>query len=95
MKRFCFAAILTGLAVLFAGCSSTDISSLKVSPDTQSVAAGQTVQFSATGSIGHGTHPATFQDVTSTVTWTSSSTAIATINSTGLATAVSAGSTTE
>jgi len=77
------------------GCgSNTEVASITITPATQSLAAGQTAQFSATGTIPHGKHPATNQDVTSQVTWASNAPAIATISATGVATAVSAGTVT-
>ena len=82
------------LVLLFTGCSNTEVGSIQVSPATQSLVAGQTVQFTATGNIGHGRHPASAVDVTSQATWTSSTPAVATVSATGLATAVSAGTAT-
>lgn len=79
---------------LLAGCSSSMVTTLQVTPASQSVAVGQTAQFKALGIFTHGDHPATTQDETTAVTWSSSAPAIATINAAGLATAVSAGTTT-
>ncbi len=77
------------------GCgSNTEVGSIAITPTAQSLAAGQTAQFSATGTIPHGKHPATNEDVTSQVTWASNAPAIATISATGVATAVSAGTAT-
>jgi uncharacterized protein YjdB len=78
----------------FIGCSATQVDTLTVSPVAQTLAVGQTAQFTATGTIGHGKHPSTTTNVTGSVTWSSSATAVATINSSGLVTAVSAGTTT-
>jgi uncharacterized protein YjdB len=75
-------------------CSNSIVSSITVSPTTQSLSVGQTVQFKATGVFNHRTGSATTQDFTNQVTWTSSVPAIATVNASGMATAVSAGSTT-
>jgi uncharacterized protein YjdB len=87
--------LLIALAVPFAGCSNPLVDSLTVSPTSQTVAAGQTVQFTATGTIGHGNnHPSTTQNVTNQATWTSSAPSVATINAAGVATGVSAGTTT-
>ncbi len=97
LNRFCFGTfLLAGLIPVLAGCSSnTQVTTITITPSTQSLTAGQTAQFTATGTIPHGTrHPSTTQDVTSQVTWTSSSTDIATINASGVATAVSAGTAT-
>jgi hypothetical protein len=51
------------------------------------------VQFTAIGTYGNANHLST-QDITSLVTWTSSTPSVATVNASGVATAVSAGSTT-
>jgi hypothetical protein len=93
--RNCLMAL--GLIVLvpaFTGCSNTEVGYIQISPATQSLAGGQTVQFVATGIVGHGSHPASSQDVTNQVTWTSGTPAVATVSATGLATAVSTGTTT-
>ena len=82
------------LVIPFTGCTNTEVSAIQISPATQSLAVGQTVQFTASGYIGHGSHTASAQDVTSQVTWTSSTPAVATVNASGMATAVGAGTTT-
>ena len=83
------------LIVPVIGCGTAEVDSITVSPTTQSVLIGQTVQFTATGSYGHGSnHPAAIRDVTSKATWTSSSPSIATVSTTGLVTAVAAGTAT-
>jgi uncharacterized protein YjdB len=88
------ALLLIGPLALFAGCTNpSGLDSITVSPTTQSIAVGETAQFSAIGKFGNSAKPST-QDVTASVTWSSSSPAVATVTSTGLATAVSAGSTT-
>ena len=95
LNRFCFGAILiAGFVLPFTGCSNTQVGSIQISPASQSLTVSQTVQFTATGIIGHGSHPTSSQDVTSLATWTSSTPGVATVNSSGLATAVSAGTTT-
>lgn len=89
------AFLLIALALPIAGCTNPLIDSLSVSPSSQSLAVGQTVQLTATGTIGHGSsHPSTTQDDTDSVTWTSSVPAVASVNSTGLVTALTAGTTT-
>jgi len=93
--RLLFAALLaSGVALLLASCGNSLVDVIQISPSSQSIAAGQTLQFTATGVYGHGSHPSSTQDVTDLVAWTSSSPSVATINATGLATGVSAGSTT-
>jgi uncharacterized protein YjdB len=87
--------LLIGIALPFAGCSNPLVDTIAVTPTSQSVGVGQSVQFTATGTYGHGAgHPSTTQDITNSVTWTSSVPAVATITSAGVATGVSAGSTT-
>ena len=82
--------LLAGLTL--AGCGTSEVDSIQIAPTTQSVAAGSTVQFTASGIVGHGSHPSSTQDVTSEVAWTSNAPTVATINASGLATGVSAGS---
>ncbi len=87
--------LLIGLALPIAGCTNPLVDSITVAPATQSISVGQTAQFTATGVVGHGSnHPSTTQDITNSVTWTSSTPAVATISSSGVATGVSAGTTT-
>jgi hypothetical protein len=65
------------------------LNSIAVTPAAQTIAPGATQQYTATGNYSDGTT----QNITSQVTWSSSSTSVATINSAGLATAINAGST--
>ena len=93
--RACLSALLVaGVALAIAGCTKTSVDVVTVSPATQSVTVGQTAQLTATGTIDHGSHPATTEDVTSQVTWTSSAPSVATVSSAGVATAVAVGSAT-
>jgi uncharacterized protein YjdB len=64
--------------------------SIALTPKTPSVAAGNSQQFTATGSYSDGST----QNLTSSVTWASSNTATATIKTTGLASALKVGTTT-
>jgi len=64
--------------------------SIAVTPSNPSVPAGNTQQFTATGTYANGTTA----NLTSSVTWTSSATGVATINAAGLATSVAAGAST-
>lgn len=64
--------------------------SISVTPANSSMSVGTTKQFAATGTFSD----ASTQDITSTVLWTSSSSAIANINASGLASSVANGSTT-
>jgi len=61
--------------------------SIEVLPTSASVPVGRTQQFTARGSYSDGST----RDVTSSVTWTSSNTSIATVSSSGLATGVAIG----
>lgn len=89
------ALLLIGLALPIAGCSNPLVTSITVSPSSQTIATGQSAQFTATGTYGHGAnHPSTTSDITNSVAWTSSVPQVATINSSGVATGISAGSTT-
>ena len=93
--RFCVRALLLGgLLLPFAGCTkNSGLDSVKVSPAAQTVAVGQTTQFTATGTYGNASK-STSQDVTSSVTWTSTTPSVATISSAGVATGLTAGTTT-
>ena len=64
--------------------------SMSVTPGNPSIAAGQKQQFTATGTFSD----ASQQDLTSSATWTSSSTGVATISTAGLATAIKQGQST-
>jgi len=90
--RLCgFLACLT-LAVV--GCSNPrGLDSVAVSPPSQSLAVTQTVQLTATGTFGNATHPSS-QNITSSVTWSSTVPAVATVNGSGLVTAVNPGTAT-
>jgi uncharacterized protein YjdB len=66
------------------------LTSLAISPLNSSVTAGTSQPFSATGTYSNGSTAA----LTSSVTWTSSTTAVATINQSGVASALAAGNTT-
>src|SRR5579863_9590820 len=63
---------------------------ITVAPTTASIAAGNTQQFTATGHYLGGST----QDITNSVTWSSSLTGTATVSSSGLATGVGTGATT-
>jgi hypothetical protein len=76
----------TGLTVT----GSPVLVSIAVTPVNPSITVGGQQQFTATGTYSDGSH----QDLTTSATWTSSSSGVATINTAGLATGVGAGSTT-
>jgi uncharacterized protein YjdB len=66
------------------------LSSIAITPANPSVPAGGMQAFTATGTYSDGSQ----QNLTASVTWSSSNTGVATINSSGVATAVAQGSTT-
>jgi len=70
--------------------TAAELTALTLSPQTPTIYAGETQQFTATGTMTDGTS----QDFTTRVTWTSFSTAVATINAAGLASALAAGTST-
>ncbi|HLH09143.1 MAG TPA: Ig-like domain-containing protein [Terriglobales bacterium] len=94
-SRFKFGMLVALLLLGLAACDNffigpNDLSSFTISPLNPAVKPTGTVAFSASGYFGDGST----RDITSTVTWTSSNTSIATIDSTGTATGVALGSTT-
>ncbi|HEY6874519.1 MAG TPA: Ig-like domain-containing protein [Geobacteraceae bacterium] len=82
------------LLASLAGCSgdsaSVTLSRIDVTPADPSIASGTSVMFTAIAVFSDNSK----KDVTSTVTWTSSSQAVATISSAGLATGVGGGTST-
>jgi uncharacterized protein YjdB len=93
--RNCFKVLgLIAIVLPFTGCTNTQISTIDVTPAIQSLAVGQTLQYTATGVINHGSHPSTSSNVTNEVTWSSSTPSVASVSSSGVATAVAAGSVT-
>jgi len=92
------AALVLGLTAFVAGCggggSGADpaptLSSIAVTASASSLAAGLTSSLTAIGKYSDGST----QNITSSVTWSSSSTSVATVASTGVATALAAGSAT-
>jgi hypothetical protein len=71
--------------------SNAALTAIAVTPIHQTILVGATLQFTAIGSF----NDATTQDITSSVAWTASDPAVATMSTlTGLATSVSAGTTT-
>ena len=90
--------VCTMLAIGFLGCGSSAtpksrgaaLTAIAIAPANASMPAGASRQFAATGTYSDSTS----QDITGSVTWSSSKTGYATMSDTGLATAVSAGMTT-
>ena len=78
----------SGTANLEVGAAT--VSSLSITPTNPSIRVGATQAFGATGTLSDGTT----QDVTSTATWSSSDTTVATITSGGVATGIAAGTAT-
>lgn len=86
--------LLLCLGSTLVGCANpSGLDSVQVTPATQSLTVGQTAQLNAVGTFGNAMHPST-QNITSTVTWSSTAPAVATVSATGMVTAVSAGTTT-
>jgi len=86
--------LLLCLASAVVGCANpSGLDSVQVTPASQSLTVGQTAQLTAVGTFGNANHPST-QNITSTVTWSSSTPSVATVSTTGTVTAVSAGTTT-
>src|SRR6185312_4700256 len=67
--------------------SAEQLQAITVTPASASIATGQTQAFTAYGIFSDGSAT----DITSSVSWSSSATGVATIAATGLATGVSAG----
>jgi hypothetical protein len=90
---------LASLSTLFAtalitACSNPSLRSITVTPTagaTILTSQGQTAQFQALATYQQGSHPATTQNVTSSVTWSSNSESVADVDSTGLVTADGSG----
>ena len=75
--------------VVFSSGSAPTLQSIAVTPANPTIPTGGTQQFTATGTYSDDST----QNLTSQVTWTSSSTAVATINAAGLVTGLGAGQT--
>ena len=76
--------------VVFNSGPAPTLTSIAVTPVNPAIPAGSSQQFTATGTYSNGST----QNITSQVTWTSSSTGVASINTSGLATGVAAGTST-
>jgi len=72
LGRFCLRSLLfVSLVVPFAGCgSSSDVDSITISPTDISLGTGATAQLTAIGTVGHGSHPSTSTNITTTAPWT-------------------------
>ena len=80
---------LKSTATLTVTSAAANLASIAISPVTSSIAVNTSQQFTATGTYSDGSSA----DLTSLVTWASSSTTVATINAGGLVSAVNTGST--
>ena len=85
--------VLLCLVTALIGCAADGLNSVQVTPKIQSLAVGQTAQFTAVGSYGN-SKSLSSQNITSSVTWASSAPSIATVSASGVATTVGAGTTT-
>jgi hypothetical protein len=93
VRKLLLPCLILCLGSSLIGCNNNGLDSVQVTPATQALAVGQTAQFTATGTFGNAKNPST-QNITSSVSWTSSVPAVATISAAGIATAVGAGTTT-
>jgi uncharacterized protein YjdB len=84
------ATSMQGNATLTVNNASANLNTITITPQLTSVPISTTVQFSATGTYGDGST----RDLSSLVTWTSSSPTVATVDVNGLFTALAAGTTT-
>jgi 6-phosphogluconolactonase (cycloisomerase 2 family) len=86
------ATALCFLVVLCVGCGGGGhtVASITVTPGSSSLSSGAMQQFTAMGNYSDGSH----QDLTTSATWSSSNSAVATVNASGLATGVAAGTAT-
>lgn len=80
------------LVLPFTACSSTTIDAIVVTPTlTDFDGASGNVQLTAMATINHGSHPATYENVTDQVTWSTPLAEVAHINSSGYVTIVGLG----
>jgi uncharacterized protein YjdB len=84
------ASNIQGNATLTVNNASANLNTITITPQLTSVPISTTVQFSATGTYGDGST----RDLSSLVTWSSSSPTVATVDINGLFTALAAGTTT-
>jgi hypothetical protein len=86
------ALFVASFVISFIGCASNQVDSIQVTPGTDSIATGKTLQYTAMATEGHAGHAS--QNVTNSVMWSSSDATVATVSSAGVATAVGSGTTT-
>lgn len=87
LSLLCLAAALTGCG------NPSGLDFLQVTPTSDSLASGQTVQLNAVGTYGNAKHPTT-QNITSQVSWSSTAPSVASVSASGLVTAVGPGTAT-
>ena len=98
MSRFLALLVVLLLSITLVGClgsgsssskgsNSPSATSISVTPQNSAVTVGKTLQFSAQATLSDGSN----KDVSSTGTWTTSDSSIATVNSSGVVTAVKMG----
>ena len=92
-RRYGLGALgLICLVLPFTGCTATGIDSVTVTPTLTDFEGGGNVQLTAIATIGHGSgHPATYEDVTKLVTWSTPLTQVASVSATGYVTIVGYG----
>lgn len=87
--------ISVGLVLFLVGCGTEQLQSISIVPATVAFTSkDQTAQLKAVGTYRQGNHPATTQDVTAQVAWTSSTPSVAKVDSSGVVTSVAAGTAT-
>jgi hypothetical protein len=92
VRKSCLFVLHLTIAALVVGCAaSPTLTSIQVTPSTATASIGGTIQFSATATYTHGSHPPSSRDVTGEVTWSSSSDGIAMVSAGGQATALGSG----
>jgi uncharacterized protein YjdB len=94
ISRYCFRALgLICLVLPFIGCAASGIDSIAVSPTLTDFEGAGNVQLTAIATVGHGPgHPATYEDVTKLVTWSTPLEEVANVgSSTGYVTIVGYG----
>jgi Bacterial Ig-like domain (group 2) len=91
--RSCFGALgLICLVLPFSGCTATGIDAVTVTPTLTDFEGGGNVQLTAIATIGHGPgHPATYEDVTKLVTWSTPLAQVANVSASGYVTIVGYG----
>lgn len=93
VRRCVQGLLLLCLGSTLAGCGNpSGLDSIQVTPPSDTINTGQTVQLTAVGSFGNANRSRQ-QNVTTGVTWSSNKPSVATVDNAGLVTAVAAGTT--